>query len=78
MSASEKLIAYHMMRLSDKNPSVRIQSIEELALLEATEAFGALEALYRADPDEGVRRAAQKAGRTLYPKLRESEDNSSG
>lgn len=71
MAGTERLIAYHMARLSDKSPSVRIQSIEELALLEATGAYSALEALYRTDPDEAVRRAAQKAGRVLYFKLRE-------
>ncbi|HML20183.1 MAG TPA: HEAT repeat domain-containing protein [Aggregatilinea sp.] len=75
MSASEKLIAYHMLRLSDKNPSIRIQSIEELALLEATEAYSALETLFRTDPDETVRRTAQKAGRVLYLKLREKGEN---
>ncbi len=52
MSASEKLIAYHMLRLSDKSPSIRIQSIEELALLEATEAYSALETLFRESEPE--------------------------
>ncbi|WP_119072916.1 HEAT repeat domain-containing protein [Aggregatilinea lenta] len=75
MAGTERLIAYHMARLTDKNPTVRIQSIEELALLEATDAYGALEDLYRSDPDEAVRKAAQKAGRVLYFKLRESGES---
>ncbi len=69
MSATERLIAYHLARLNDKNPDVRIRSIRELALLEATEAYKTLEALYHSDPDPSVRQAAQEAGRTLYLKM---------
>lgn len=69
MSATQRLIAYHLARLSDKNPDVRIRSIRELALLEATEAYKPLEALYRSEPDPAVRQAAQEAGRALYLKM---------
>lgn len=72
MSATERLIAYHLARLQDKNPAIRVRSIEELALLEATEAYSTLEQIFRTDPDEGVRRAAQEAGRSLYLKMRQN------
>ncbi|MCZ2094893.1 MAG: HEAT repeat domain-containing protein [Anaerolineae bacterium] len=58
MSTTERLIAYHLARLKDKNPQVRIASIRELALLEALNAYGALEAIYHTDPDPAVRKAA--------------------
>jgi HEAT repeat protein len=68
MSVIERMIAYHLARLNDKNPQVRIESIQELALLEATDALDALEAVYRNDPDPAVRKAAQEAGRALFLK----------
>lgn len=68
MSVTERMIAYHLARLNDKNPQVRIESIQELALLEATDALDALEAVYRNDPDPAVRKAAQEAGRALFLK----------
>jgi hypothetical protein len=69
MSATERMIAYHISRLKDKSPQVRIKSIEELALLEATDTLSLMEELYRGDPDQDVRLAAQKAGRVLFRKL---------
>ena len=74
MSAVERMIAFHLERLKDKNPAVRLKSIEELTLLEATGALETLENVYRNDPDAAVRAAAQKAGRALYFKLKEQED----
>jgi HEAT repeat protein len=65
-SAKERMIAYHLARLKDKSPDVRVKSIEELALLQATQALSALEETFRTDPDEEVRKAAQKAGRELW------------
>lgn len=66
MSATDRLIAYHIARLSDKMPDVRLKSIRELVLLEAVEAFDDLEELFRSDPDVDVRKAAQQAGRALF------------
>ncbi len=66
MSTNERLIAYHLSRLKDKNPEVRLNSIAELVLLQATDALDALEALYYHDPDERVRQEAQRAGRALF------------
>jgi len=78
-TAIERMVAYHLARLSDKNPEVRIKSIEELALLQATQALDALEAVFRTDPDQEVRKAAQKAGRELWmlkAAEKENEDDS--
>jgi HEAT repeat protein len=71
MSAIDRMIAYHLERVKDKNPDVRIKSIEELAELEAEQALGTLEEIFRTDPDEAVRRAAQQAGRTIYTRIRD-------
>lgn len=59
-----------MGRLKDKSPDARINAIQELVLLEAYEAMPELEELFRTDPDEDVRKAAQKAGRELFLKQR--------
>jgi hypothetical protein len=72
-SATERMIAFHLSRLEDKNPQVRIKSIEELVLLEATQTLETLESVYRNDADESVRLAAQKAGRILFFKKQEQE-----
>lgn len=77
MSATERMIAYHLLRLKDKNPEVRIKSIQELALLQATEAFPILEELYRSDEDLLVRKAAQEAGKTLFLLRKSKEKNNS-
>ena len=74
MSVTERLTAYHLARLKDKNPQVRQRSIQELALLEATDAIDALEAMYRTDPDPDVRKAAQDAGRVLFRKKHQRPD----
>jgi len=76
MSAIERMTAYHLARLKDKNPDVRLKSIEELVLLEATGALDALEELYRTDPEHSVRVAAQQAGRTLFLKMKTKDSRS--
>ncbi|RPI99494.1 MAG: HEAT repeat domain-containing protein [Chloroflexi bacterium] len=74
MSAVERMIAFHLERLKDKNPAVRLKSIDELVLLDAVSALEALENIYRHDPDESVRLAAQKAGRAIYLKSKGRDD----
>ena len=78
MSATERMIAFHIARLKDKNPQVRIKSIQELELLEATMAFGLLEELFRNDPDPDVRVAAQQAGKTLFWLIQKNNEKSAG
>jgi HEAT repeat protein len=63
---SQRIIEYHIARLRDKRAEVRLQSIEELLLLEATEAIDALKEVYDNDDDPAVRKAAQRAGRKLF------------
>jgi len=62
------LLEYHIMRLKDKNPEVRLKSINELRLLGDPAAMEPLEQLFRSDPDPEVRKAAQAAGREIYVK----------
>jgi len=76
-SAVERMIAFHLARLKDKNPDVRIKSIEELSLLGAVQVMDELETIFRTDIDANVRAAAQKAGRELFIKSR-SDDGSAG
>lgn len=73
MSAIERMIAFHLERLKDKNPEVRLKSIEELISLEAAQALTTLEEIYRTDPAEEVRKAAQRAGRAIFLKMKEKE-----
>lgn len=66
MSTQSRLVAYHIARLQDKNPEVRLKSILELKLLADPAALDALQAVYRDDPRLEVRRAAQEAGRIIF------------
>jgi HEAT repeat protein len=66
--AVEKLLAYHIGRLKDKNRDVRLKSIEELQHLGDAEALPSLQELFKTDPDAEVRKAAQEAGRAIFLK----------
>ncbi|MCA9883300.1 MAG: HEAT repeat domain-containing protein [Anaerolineae bacterium] len=66
MSTRQRIVEYHMNRLSDKSADIRLKTINELVLLEAIEALDALQDVFRNDPDAEVKRAAQHAGRKLY------------
>ena len=68
VSVEKKLLAYHLGRLADKNPEVRLRSIQELAELGDIEAMAVLETTFKEDPDPAVRQAAQEAGRTIFVK----------
>ena len=68
MTPTKRIIEYHISRLEDKNPQVRLKAIRELELLEASEALEPLQTLFNTDPDLDVRKAAQKAGRTIFRK----------
>ncbi len=68
MSLNQKLVAYHIARLRDKNAAVRLKSIQELVELGDPVALDALRELYQNDLDFEVRKAAQEAGRVLFLK----------
>ncbi len=68
---TKRIVEYHIGRLQDKDPNVRLKSIAELALLGDTDALEALQSLYQKDSDARVRKAAQEAGRAIFLKDRE-------
>ncbi len=68
MSVNQKLVAYHVGRLKDKNTEVRLKSIAELKELGDPEALEALQEVYKHDSDLVVRKAAQEAGRAIFVK----------
>jgi HEAT repeat protein len=70
MSALKRMVQYHIARLGDKNPDVRLKSIKELELLEDTDALEPLRELYDRDENPDVRKAAQGAGRKIFLKNR--------
>jgi HEAT repeat protein len=65
------LVDYHIGRLQDKSPDVRLKAITELALLADSNALDVLRSVYENDPDPEVRKAAQEAGRAIFRKQRE-------
>lgn len=66
---SNRLVDYHINRLKDKNPDVRLKSVKELELIGQDETLDILRELYENDPDPTVRKAAQNAGREIYRRL---------
>lgn len=71
--AVKQLVHYHITRLKDKNPAVRLKAITELALLGDPEALESLKVVFRDDIDPEVKKAAQEAGRAIFLKQREHE-----
>jgi HEAT repeat protein len=63
-----RLVEYHILRLKDKSPDVRLKSINELRLIGDPAALDPLKELYMSDPDPDVRKAAQSAGREIFIK----------
>ena len=70
MSVNKKLLAYHIGRLKDKSPEVRLKSIQELEQLGDPEALNVLREVFDTDTDVEVRKAAQEAGRVIFMKQR--------
>lgn len=62
----KRMVEYHIGRLQDKRDDIRLEAIQELVLLDATEALAELEQIYHNDPNLDVRRAAKEAGKTLF------------
>lgn len=69
----KKLVEYHISRLKDKNPAIRLEAIQELELLADMESLEVLQEIFNNDPDEEVRRIAQQAGRKIFTKNNRSE-----
>ena len=69
----KRMVAYHISRLKDKSPAVRLKSINELALLGDAAALEALQEVYKTDDDAEVRKAAQDAGRTIFLKQKQQQ-----
>jgi HEAT repeat protein len=66
MSSVKRIVEYHINRLKDKRPEIRLQAIKELELLCDPDALQPLHDLYANDDNKDVRKAAQQAGRTIY------------
>lgn len=64
----QRLLAYHVSRLQDKDPGVRLKAIKELELLGEAEALPALEQVFAQDDNHDVRKAAQEAGKAIFRK----------
>ncbi len=66
-----RLVEYHIERLKNKNPEVRLKAINELRLLGDPAALDALEQVYNTDEEIEVRKAAQAAGREIFLKSKQ-------
>lgn len=66
--SKSRVIDYHLSRLNDRRPSVRLDAIQELLLLNSTEVLDKLKEIYEQDDDPEVRKAAQVAGREIFLK----------
>jgi HEAT repeat protein len=66
-----RLVEYHIERLKNKNPEVRLKAINELRLLADPAALEALEQVYNTDEEVEVRKAAQAAGREIFLKSKQ-------
>jgi HEAT repeat protein len=72
VSVNKRILSYHLSRLEDHSPEVRLKAIEQLALLGDPEALDALQHIYQSDDDRAVRKAAQEAGRAIFLKSKRS------
>lgn len=68
MSSVKRVVAYHIARLRDKNPDVRLKAIRELELLADADALEPLREVFKSDSNPEVKRAAQEAGRVIFLK----------
>ncbi len=67
-SPIKRLVQYHIKRLEDKNPDVRIKAIKELELIADADALSVLREVFENDSNVEVRKAAQQAGRNIFLK----------
>lgn len=73
-SASKRLVTYHISRLQDKSPQVRLKAINELKLLADPDSLDVLRSVFETDTDLEVRQAAQEAGRVIFLKKKQEEE----
>jgi len=66
VGVNQKLLEYHIGRLKDKRAEIRLQSIQELILLNDAGALEALRNVYATDGDAEVKKVAQEAGRIIF------------
>jgi HEAT repeat protein len=71
---SKRVVEYHIGRLKDKNPDVRLKSISELKLIGDPAALEPLEEVFRNDAEADVRKAAQEAGLEIFMKKKKMEE----
>lgn len=69
---TKKIVEYHISRLKDKRPEVRLEAIQELTLLSAVASLDALREVFEKDDNVDVRKAAQDAGREIFKANRQS------
>jgi HEAT repeat protein len=69
----KKMVQYHINRLKDKSPDVRLKSISELSLLGDADALEALQDVFQTDDNSEVRKAAQEAGRAIFLKQKQQQ-----
>jgi hypothetical protein len=66
----KRLVEYHVARLQDKSPVIRLKSIQELSLVGDETALDILQSIFENDPDPEVRKAARDAGRAIFLRQR--------
>lgn len=74
-SSLEKVLAFHISRLKDKRPDVRLKSITELQAMgaDAQPALAALEECFKESEEEDVKKAAQQAGFDIFMAVKKSK-----
>jgi HEAT repeat protein len=69
----KRLVEYHVSRLQDKSPVIRLKSIQELSLLGDEGALEILQSSFESDPALDVRKAARDAGRAIFLRHRDQQ-----
>jgi hypothetical protein len=69
-AARKLLVEYYIERLKSVDAAERGDAIDSLEHLNAEEALEVLQKVYDTDSDDGVRKLAQKAGRTIFMNTR--------
>ena len=75
-SPHEKILTYHISRLSDRHPEVQLNAISELEAMGAgaEEAMDALKECFENSPDEAVQEAARQAAFNIFMAAKEAKE----